>query len=95
VIRNFTITVDNNRLGYSQVAYMGVNLKTGFRQDVTKDLAAIEDILEIHEMYGKYDLLLKIRAKDLEDMRNIVENKISRLPYIARKELMTVLRSRK
>jgi Lrp/AsnC family transcriptional regulator, regulator for asnA, asnC and gidA len=74
---------------------MGVNLKTGFRQDVTKDLAAIEDILEIHEMYGKYDLLLKIRAKDLEDMRNIVENKISRLPYIARKELMTVLRSRK
>jgi Lrp/AsnC family transcriptional regulator, regulator for asnA, asnC and gidA len=40
-------------------------------------------------------LLLKIRATDLDDMRNVVENKISRLPYIAEKELLTILRSRK
>ena len=46
-------------------------------------------------MHGKFDLLLKIRAKDLEQMRDIVVNKIRILPHILDIELMTVLKSRK
>jgi Lrp/AsnC family transcriptional regulator, regulator for asnA, asnC and gidA len=40
-------------------------------------------------------LLLKVRAKNLEQMREIVVNKIRILPHIIETELMTVLKSRK
>lgn len=46
-------------------------------------------------MHNTFDLLLKIRAKDLNDIRDIVENKIRKLPYILETELMTVLKSSK
>jgi len=38
---------------------------------------------------------LKIRAKDLEEMRDIVVNKIRKLPRIIETELMTALKTRK
>jgi len=53
----------------------------------------LDPVLEIHEMYGRFDLMLKIRAKNLEDMRNIIENKIRNLPHIVKVELLTVLKS--
>ena len=51
--------------------------------------------MEIHEIHGRFDLLLKVRAKNLEQMRDIVVNKIRILPHIIETELMTVLKSRK
>ena len=49
----------------------------------------------MHEMQSKFDLMLKIRAKDLNQMREIVENKICKIPHILESELMTVLKTRK
>jgi hypothetical protein len=39
--------------------------------------------------------MLKIRSKDLEEMRDTVVHKIRTLPHILEIELMTVLKSRK
>ena len=46
-------------------------------------------------MHGTFDLLLKVRAKHLDQMREVVENKIRKLPRILETELMTVLKTRK
>lgn len=50
-------------------------------------------MLEIHEMHGRFDLLLKIRARNLEEMRDIIMNKVRNLPQITDAELMTVLKT--
>ena len=49
----------------------------------------------MHEMHGKFDLLLKIRAKNLNQMRDTVENKICKIPHIFKAELMTGLKTKK
>src|SRR5215213_7324373 len=95
IINKFTISVDNNRLGYSHLAYMGINIECGFVDDVTDELSKVDEVLEIHEMHGRFDLLLKVRAKNLDQMRDIVVHKIRILPHIIETELMTVLKSRK
>ena len=46
-------------------------------------------------MHGTFDLLLKVRAKDLNQMRDLVEKKIRKLRRILETELMTVLKTRK
>jgi len=95
LIKKFTISVDNNLLGYDHLAFMGINIEPGFGDEVTEGLLKIDEVLEIHEMHGRFDLILKIRAKDFDQMREIVVNKIRKLPRILETELMTVLKTRK
>jgi Lrp/AsnC family transcriptional regulator for asnA, asnC and gidA len=95
IINKFTISVDNNRLGYSHLAYMGVNIECGYVDDVTNNLCKVDEVLEVHEMHGIFDLFIKIRAKDLDQLRDIVQNKICRFPHILETELMTVLKTGK
>ena len=95
IITKFTISVNNNLLGYDLLAFMRINAKPGFTDQVTQDLSYIEEVLEIHEMHNRFDLFLKIRAKDLNHMRDIIEHKIRTLPNIVETELMTVLKTKK
>ena|SRR5215831_6315710 len=95
IINKFTISVDNDLLGYDHMAFMGINISPGSADQIISDLLKIEQILEIHEMHCKFDLLLKIRAKNLNQMREIVEKKICKIPHILESEMMTVLKTRK
>jgi Lrp/AsnC family transcriptional regulator for asnA, asnC and gidA len=95
IINKFTISVDNNLLGYDHLAFMGINISPGSADEIISDLSRVDEVLEMHEMHGRFDLLLKLRAKNLDQMRNIVENKICKLPHILETELMTVLRTEK
>ena len=95
VIGNFTISVDNNRLGYDHLAFIGIDLEPGYVEQVTNGLSSLDEILEIHEMHSRFDLLLKVRAKNLNELRDIVVNKIRTLPHVLEAELMIILKTRK
>jgi Lrp/AsnC family transcriptional regulator, regulator for asnA, asnC and gidA len=95
VINKFTISVDNDLLGYDHLAFVGVNVEPRFAEKAIDQLSNLDEVLEIHEMHGTFDLLLKIRAKDLNQMREVVENKIRKLTHILETELMTVLKTKK
>lgn len=96
VINKFTISIDNSRLGYDHLAFMGINIEPGFIvEDIVEQLSYLEEVLEIHEMHNSFDLFVKIRAKDLNQMRDIVEHKIRKLPHIVQTELMSILKTRK
>ena len=95
IIRRFTLSLNNDLLGYDHLVFAGINIRSGFADQVTEELSNLEEVLEIHEMHNRFDLFLKIRAKDLNHMRDIIENKIRKLPHILETELMTVLKTNK
>ena len=95
VIKKFTIFVDNNLLGYDHLAFINLKIEKGKTEETTKNLMEIDEILEIHEIYDKFDLLIKIRSKNLDNLRDIIVNKILSINYVKETELMTVLRTRK
>ena len=95
IINKFTISIDNDRLGYTYVAFIGVNVVPGYTAEVTKYLASLNEILELHEMLSRFDLLLKLRARNLDEMRDIVVNKVRKFPRIFEIELMTTLKTSK
>jgi Lrp/AsnC family transcriptional regulator, regulator for asnA, asnC and gidA len=95
VIKKFSIFVDNDLLGYDHLAFINLKIERGRTEETTNNLMKIEEILEIHEIYDKFDLLIKIRTKNLDNLRDIIVNKILSINYIKETELMTVLRTRK
>lgn len=95
IINKFTISVDNNRLGYTHVAFIGVNVVPGYTAEATKYLTGLNEILELHEMLSRFDLLLKLRVRSLNELRDIVVNKVRKFPRIVEIELMTTLKTSK
>ena len=95
IIKKFSVIIDNNLIGYDHLAFIMVKLEHGKTEQVVAILKEIEQILEIHEIYDKFDLLVKIRSKNLENMRDIIVNKILSITEVKEIELMTVLRTRK
>lgn len=96
VIKKFTISLDYDLLGYDHLAFVGINFKPSVNVDATIDkLVNLEEVLELYEMHNSYDLFLKIRAKDFNQLRDIVEDKIRALPNILNTELIIALKSRK
>ena len=95
IIKKFTIIVDNNLLGYDHLAFINLKIENGRTEETTKNLIEIDEILEIHEIYNKFDLMIKIRSKNLDDLRNTIVNRILSINYIKETELITDLRTRK
>lgn len=95
IIRKFTIALNYDVMGYDHLAFLGINIEPEFADMVISKLSLLDHVLEIHEMYGRFDLMLKIRAKNLEEMRIIVKDRIRNLPHIVKVELLTVLKSAK
>ncbi|MDQ3972319.1 MAG: Lrp/AsnC family transcriptional regulator [Thermoproteota archaeon] len=93
IIDKFTISTNNNRLSYSHVAFVGVNVEPGRVQEVVNYLSGIEEILEMHEMLSTLDLLLKLRARNLKQMRDIVVNNVRKCPRIVKVEFMAMLKT--
>jgi DNA-binding Lrp family transcriptional regulator len=93
ILRKFTIATDNALLGYDHLAFIGININQGSAGEVIARLSQFDEILELHEMYSQFDLLLKVRTRSLKDLRDIVANKIGRIPQITEAELMTVLKT--
>jgi Lrp/AsnC family transcriptional regulator for asnA, asnC and gidA len=93
ILRKFTIKTDNVLLGYDHLAFIGINISKGSRDEVFVTLSQLDEILELHEMYGQFDLLAKIRARSLEGMRDIIVNKISTIPQITEAQSMMVLKT--
>jgi DNA-binding Lrp family transcriptional regulator len=49
----------------------------------------------LYAMHGTFNLLLKIRAKDLNHVRSIMEDKIRKVSHVLETVLMTSLKTTK
>jgi DNA-binding Lrp family transcriptional regulator len=45
-------------------------------KEVFEKLGTIVEIVEVHPLFGEYDILVKIDCKDIDDIGNTVINKI-------------------
>ena len=46
------------------------------RKKITNEIANYSEVQEVHVITGDWDILIKIRGKDVDEMSNFVMNKI-------------------
>lgn len=74
------------RLGLTHVTYVEVRLSDTRQKALEQFNAAIRAIPQVEECYmiaGGFDYLIKIRARDMADYRQIMGERISTLPHLA------------
>ena len=58
------------------VGFVLINVAPAHEHDVYNKLSKIPQIVEIHPLFGEYDLIAKIDATDFEELGTIIINKI-------------------
>jgi DNA-binding Lrp family transcriptional regulator len=51
----------------------------GAKTDVMKELNAIKEVKEAHRIYGVYDIIARIEAGTMMDLKDIISEKVRRL----------------
>ena len=68
ILKGSEYIIDPEKVGYETCAYIGIYLKDPESFDsVTKALEAIPEVVECHFTTGKYDMFIKIYAKNNHD----------------------------
>ena len=64
-------------LGYTTCTYVGIRLEKGsMYKTVVDELKKIPEIVESHYTTGPYSMLIKLYARDNEQLRDLLNNKI-------------------
>jgi DNA-binding Lrp family transcriptional regulator len=71
-----------------------VQTEIGAETRVMEELLKIPEVKEVYIVYGTYDIVVKVEAEALEKVREIVTNKIRRLPDIRTTVTMIVVEGR-
>ncbi|GBE19243.1 leucine-responsive regulatory protein [archaeon BMS3Abin16] len=95
VIRRFTILADGDKLGLGSAAYIGVTCAKGMKDEVIRKLLDQPEVVEIHEVLEPYDLLVKVRSRDLQSLKEGPLNTVSEIEGISETRSILVLNTLK
>lgn len=92
VIVGSAYDINPKSLGYSTCTYIGINLERGsMYKEVVKRLEAIPEVVECHFTTGSYTMLLKVYARDNEQLMDLLNNKMQAIPGVISTETLISL----
>ena len=91
LIKKFTIEIDDSLLGISVKASVGINRDPKFKTQILKKLLEIDEVASISEVTGRFDTMIRVYAKDLEDLHSVVIEKIGKIEGIQNTETFVEL----
>jgi Lrp/AsnC family transcriptional regulator for asnA, asnC and gidA len=88
ILKGSEYVIDPEKIVYETCAYIGINLKDpeSFRS-VLKELENISEVVECHFTTGKYDMFIKIYAKNNHHLLSIIHDRLQPLG-VARTETL-------
>jgi Lrp/AsnC family transcriptional regulator for asnA, asnC and gidA len=94
LIERFTIVVNDQELGYQVKALTGINMDSKKRDNVIDELFKIDGVREIAEVTGRFDILVTMYAKTLDEMHKLISDKIGRIEGVISSESFIEMKTR-
>jgi DNA-binding Lrp family transcriptional regulator len=70
-------------------AFVLLNTELGMESKIIEALNGVEEITNIHSLYGIYDLIIEMEADTMDKIKEVVFNKVRRLDNV--KSTITLL----
>ncbi|RNJ76484.1 MAG: Lrp/AsnC family transcriptional regulator [Nitrosopumilus sp. H8] len=94
IIERFTIVVNDAELGYGVKALTGINMDTKKRDHIIEELFKIGGVREVAEVTGRFDILVTMYSKSLDQMHKMVSERIGRIEGVQSSESFIEMKSR-
>lgn len=79
LIKRFTLEIDESLLGYPIRAIVGCNIDSKQRDKILQRITNLQETREIVEITGRFDLLIWLSAKSLDDLHVLVSKKVAQI----------------
>ncbi len=60
-------------------AYVLVNCDLGYEEEIIDELKQLDNVKEVHGVYGAYDILAEVESAHVENLRETITWKIRKL----------------
>ena len=94
LIQRFTIDVNDKELGYGVKSVTGINMDSKKRDNIIDSLFRIDGVREISEVTGRFDIMVTMYAKNLNEMHKVVSEKIGKIDGIIGSESFIEMKRR-
>ncbi len=91
LVKKFTIEIDDALLGIGVKALVGVNRDPKLKDSIHKQLMETSEVVSISEVTGRFDMIVRIYAKNLESLHTAVIEKIGKIDGIQNTETFVEL----
>jgi DNA-binding Lrp family transcriptional regulator len=71
-------------------AYILVNTEIGSEKQVLKALKKIEGVEKVNNLWGVYDIIVNIKANNMDEFENIITNRIKKIGKINSKVTLLI-----
>ncbi|MGI0020409.1 MAG: Lrp/AsnC family transcriptional regulator [Nitrososphaera sp.] len=92
LIKKFTIVINDEALGFNVKALTGINMDSKLRDNVLNELFKIPEVREVSEVTGRFDILVTMNAHSLDEMHQIISEKIGRVEGVQKTETFIEMR---
>ena len=75
------------------VFFVLVTCDVGSKKSVIDKLKTINLVKEVNQVWGSYDVLVKLEGDNSNDLKNIITSKIRKIPSISTSITLTVIES--
>lgn len=72
------------------LAYVLITVRGEDASRVAQDLTALEQVSSLHLVYGGYDIIARIKAKNMVEMREFAMNKLLKTKGVEKTETLIV-----
>ena len=91
LIKKFTIEIDDSLLGIDVKASVGVNRDPKLKEQIYQSFMEIPDVVSISEVTGRFDMIVRIYAQNLEALHTAVIQKIGKIEGVQNTETFVEL----
>ena len=91
LIKKFTIEIDESLLGINVKTSVGINRDPKLKEEIHKKLLEIAEVVSLYEVTGRFDIILRVYTKDLENLHSVVMDKIGKIEGIQNTETFVEL----
>ena len=98
IIKRYTLELDNKKIGKSLAAFINITVDyTLLKQikmsqyELAKKIKQHESVEEVAMVTGGTDILIKVRAKDIDELNNFVTIQLRNIDGIEKTQTMVIL----
>jgi DNA-binding Lrp family transcriptional regulator len=77
------------------LAFVDIFVDSPSYDEVVAQLAKLENLEELHEVTGEFDIVTLVSAKDIEEFREVLKNKIMKIKGVKSTVSSVVLKTHK
>lgn len=90
IIKGFRTDIDPTTIGFGQTAFVSVRTDE-YGKKLDELLAAIPEVLEVHDVAGEDCYLLKVRTKDTDELGKLLRERIKPMANVISTRTTVVL----